>query len=128
MTEEQIKQKAENVYIRCFDDDFKYTGVLHALEICAEEVATEATKELQEQLEVKDIQIKELEEQKQYWKDSSFDWRHKFFNKRSVKRLVAKDRQLNRAKELLKRWLQTTQANGCDNINIVADTQNFLKE
>lgn len=49
MTEEQIKQKAENVYIRCFDDDFKYTGVLHALEICAEEVATEATKELRKE-------------------------------------------------------------------------------
>lgn len=27
MTEEQIKQKAENVYMRCFDDDFKYKGV-----------------------------------------------------------------------------------------------------
>ena len=48
MTKEQIAQKAKNVYTRCFDDDFEYSGVLHALEICAEETATEATKELQE--------------------------------------------------------------------------------
>ena len=48
MTEEQIEQKAKNVYTRCFDDDFEYSGVLHALEICVEETATEATKELQE--------------------------------------------------------------------------------
>lgn len=46
MTEEQIGQKAKNVYIRCFDDDFEYSGVLHALEICAKETAAEATKEL----------------------------------------------------------------------------------
>ena len=38
------------------------------------------------------------------------------------------EQQLTEAKELLKQWLQTTQANGCDNINIVADTQAFLKE
>ena len=50
MTKEQIKQKAENVYIRCFDDDLEYSGVLHALEICAEETAAEVTKELQEKI------------------------------------------------------------------------------
>ena len=51
IAEELIKQKAENVYVRCFDDDFIYPGVLLALEICAEEVATEATKELETQIE-----------------------------------------------------------------------------
>jgi hypothetical protein len=51
MNKEQIEQKAKNVYMRCFDDDFEYTGVLHALEICAEETATEATKELEAQIE-----------------------------------------------------------------------------
>ena len=43
-------------------------------------------------------------------------------------KIKSKDEQLTEAKKLLKQWLQTTQANGCDNINIVADTQNFLKE
>ena len=35
MTKEQIEQKAKNVYMRCFDDDFEYTDVLHALEIAS---------------------------------------------------------------------------------------------
>lgn len=70
-----------------------------------EEIVTEATKELKEQIKVKDIQIKELVEQRQYWKDSSFDWRHKFFKKRSVKRLIAKDKQLTEAKEIMKKYL-----------------------
>ena len=29
-------------------------------------------------------------------------------------------------KELLKKWLQTSKASGCDNINIVTDTEQFL--
>lgn len=35
------EEKAKDVYIRCFDDNFEYVGVLHALEICAEEVLKE---------------------------------------------------------------------------------------
>jgi hypothetical protein len=63
MTKEQIEQKAKNVYMRCFDDDFEYTGVLHALEICTEETATEATKELQKQIEIDAIHIRALQKQ-----------------------------------------------------------------
>lgn len=33
-----------------------------------------------------------------------------------------------KAKEILKQWLQTSKAGGCDNINIVADTEQFLQE
>ena len=58
MTKEQIEQKAKNVYMRCFDDDFEYTGVLHALEICAEETATEATRELKAQIEEMKFDVK----------------------------------------------------------------------
>lgn len=32
------------------------------------------------------------------------------------------------AEELLKQWLQTSRASGCDNINIVTDTEQFLSE
>lgn len=39
-----------------------------------------------------------------------------------------KDEQLTKAKELLKQWLQTSKASGCDNINIVTDTEQFLEE
>ena len=34
--------------------------------------------------------------------------------------------QLTNAKNLLKQWLQTSKASGCDNINIVTDTEQFL--
>ncbi len=37
-------------------------------------------------------------------------------------------RELTKAKELLKQWLQTSKASGCDNINIVTDTEQFLEE
>ena len=36
--------------------------------------------------------------------------------------------QLTKAKELLQQWVQTSKASGCDNINIVADTEQFLSE
>ena len=36
--------------------------------------------------------------------------------------------ELTKAKELLKQWLQTSKAGGCDNINIVADTEQFISE
>jgi hypothetical protein len=39
-----------------------------------------------------------------------------------------RDINLTKAKELLKEWLQTSKASGCDNINIVTDTEQFLKE
>lgn len=42
--------------------------------------------------------------------------------------LVSKSQQLTKAKELLKEWLQTSNASGCDNINIVTDTEQFLKD
>jgi hypothetical protein len=35
---------------------------------------------------------------------------------------------LTKAKELLKQWLQTSNASGCNNINIVTDTEQFLKD
>ena len=37
-------------------------------------------------------------------------------------------KQLTKAKELLKQWLQTSKTSGCDNINIVTDTEQFLEE
>ena len=35
------EEKAKEVYIRCFDDEFKYPDVLNALRICAEETQKE---------------------------------------------------------------------------------------
>lgn len=36
--------------------------------------------------------------------------------------------QLTKATELLKQWLQTTYASGCDNVNLGIETEQFIKE
>lgn len=43
-----------------------------------------------------------------------------------VNRNMIMSDQLTKAKDLLKQWLQTSKASGCDNINIVTDTEQFL--
>jgi hypothetical protein len=55
---------------------------------------------------------KNLEEERDKYRNMVFD----------------KDEQLTKAKELLKQWLHTSKASGCDNINIVTDTEQFLSE
>jgi hypothetical protein len=45
MTEEEIDDKAKEVYKRCFDDYFNYKGVLNALRIAVEETAEQYEKE-----------------------------------------------------------------------------------
>ena len=104
MTEGQIKQKAENVYIRCFDDDFKYTGVLHALEICAEEVATEATKELQEENERLAKHIIELQKDKGRLIDELTDKSGSIHQ--LTEQLAEQDEQLVKAKEIIREMFQ----------------------
>ena len=88
--------------------------------------------ELKEQNETKDIQIKELQEQKCYWKESSFDWRHKFFKKDEVKRLVKKDKQLTKAKELLNEFMRISKASDedfeHDYSELISEAERFLSE
>lgn len=56
-------------------------------------------------LEKENAELKEKlessEKVRDYWKESAFDWRHKFFEKRSTKRLVKKSKQLAKANEKL---------------------------
>ena len=79
--------------------------------------------ELKELISAKDIQIEELQKQKVYWKESSFDKRHKFFEKGSTKRLVQKDKQLTEAKELLKWWVSHC---GNHDLHYAKKTEQFL--
>ena len=46
----KAEEIAKAIYIRCFDDTFKYPDVLNALRICAEENA-ETIEQLQAQIE-----------------------------------------------------------------------------
>lgn len=50
-----------------------------------------------------------------------------FVPKEEVRDLLKENYALiTKAKDLLKQWLQTSKASGCDNFNIVTDTEQFL--
>ena len=127
MTEEEKKlrktifEKIEQKYKLHFRDHF-IIGM--AITETLTEKDTEIAK-LKEQIGTKDILIKELQEQKVYWKESSFNWRHKFFKKGSIKRLVQKDKQLTEAKELLKWWVSHC---GNHDLHYAKKTEQFLNE
>jgi len=117
MTEEQIKQKAENVYMRCFDDDLKYKGVLHALEICAGETATEATKELEKE----NAELKSIAD---FQTSSNMD---RYFQ------LKRSEEQLTKAKEIINKFMSFQhifyEYKDCDDLTKVLNkAKQFLKE
>lgn len=111
MNKDEMKEKAQELTIKNVTDGKSkyyswgyYKGCLAGLEYNKKQTADleKENTELKEQISIKDIQIKELQKQKVYWKESSFDWRHKYFKKGSTKRLVQKDKQLTKAKEIIK--------------------------
>ena len=68
----------------------------------------------------------ELREENQRWKDEWQEQVQKATDEGYARTLQTI--QLSKAKELLKQWLQTSKASGCDNINIVSDTEQFISE
>ena len=46
MTDKDILEKSKEIYIRCFDDDFKYPDVLNAIRIGVEEGSRELVQEM----------------------------------------------------------------------------------
>lgn len=106
MNKESEKQKWNDIFLEdCAVYDKKIAEEYTTLQERITELEKENT-ELKEQISTKDILIKELQEQKVYWKESSFDWRHKFFKSDKVKRLVKKDKQLTNAKDIIKKFLE----------------------
>ena len=71
-------------------------------------------------------QKKKDEEELQKWKDEWQEQVQKATDEGYARTLQTI--QLTKAKELLKQWLQTSKASGCDNINIVTETEQFLSE
>lgn len=67
--------------------------------------------------------IAELEKENAELKEKLGNYQKGMFDE-----IEKRDINLTKAKELLKEWLQTSKASGCDNINIVTDTEQFLKE
>ena len=71
------------------------------------------------QLEGRDNEIRELKAENEANENGAKKYAEFYFETND---------QLTKAKELLKEWLQTSKASGCDNINIVTDTEQFLKD
>ena len=55
----KAEEIAKAIYIKCFDDDFKFPDVLNALRICAEENA-ETIEQLQQENEQLKAQIEKM--------------------------------------------------------------------
>lgn len=111
------------------EENCELLGIIQGKDKVIQELKKENA-ELKEQISIKDILIKELQEQKVYWKESSFDWRHKFFKLDKVKRLIKKDKQLTKAKELLTKWVELFKPKG-GNIPptpIQVETEQFISE
>ena len=49
-----------------------------------------------------------------------------FIRNQNAKYMCEDKERLTKARALLEQWLQTTHAGGCDNVNLGADTEQFL--
>jgi hypothetical protein len=130
----KIKKRADEYATSCFPYEKQFLE-REAVVKCCVHVVTETIAELEkenaelkEQISIKDILIKELQEQKVYWKESSFDWRHKFFKLDKVKRLIKKDKELAKAKDLLKWALHSDPEHDGDFEKKWEEAKQFLKE
>lgn len=70
------------------------------------------------------------ERARDYWKDSSFDWRHKCTSRKPFKAAVKAQKQLSKAKALLSKWVELYKPKLEDfpKPPIQVDTEQFLKE
>lgn len=87
--------------------------------------------EQQQKIEVLEAENAELKEKleraeraRDYWKDSSFDWRHKCTSRRPFRVAVKAQKQLTKAKELLKEFVQHYKAKTI----YVENMQDLLKQ
>lgn len=112
--EEQIEQlKQENTALRQDWSVMKSTITLYENE----------NTELKEKLKC-------TEKARDYWKDSSFDWRHKCTSRRPFKAAVKAQKQLSKAKALLAKWVELYKPKLEDfpKPPIQVDTEQFLSE
>ena len=49
-----------------------------------------------------------------------------FVRNQNAKCMCEDKERLTKARALLKQWLQTTHAGGCDNVNLAAETEQFI--
>lgn len=76
----------------------------------------------------KDLKI--MTANRDYWRGSSFDWRHKCISRKPFKAAVKAQKQLHKAKELLAKWVELFKPKLEDfpKTPIQIATEQFLKE
>lgn len=110
MQPEELKQ-ADNILFRLWQ-----LGYFNQSEL-EKEIA-----ELKEKLE-------DTEKVRDYWKSSSFDWRHKCTSRKPFKVAVKAQKQLIKAKELIKRLIKATYGEGWNySLQVKVEAEKFLKE
>ena len=73
--------------------------------------------------------LEDTEKVRDYWKASSFDWRHKCTNKKSFKVAVKAQRQLAKAKELIKEMLSILPKENIEGIyEITEEAEQFIRK
>ena len=94
---------------------YKITETGQVLKMTKEECEIETSKPIMEmrthiaELEKENAELKEKlevsEKLRDYWKSSSFDWRHKCTRRKSFKVAVKAQKQLTKAKEIIKDYM-----------------------
>ena len=95
--------------------------------------AAESREKRIEQLEKENAELKEkledTEKARDYWKDSSFDWRHKCTSRKPFKAAVKAQKQLSKAKELIEAMYDQIPSSHSDYYKDVMErARQFLKE
>ena len=87
------------------------------------------------ELEKENAELKEklerAERARDYWKDSSFDWRHKCTSRRPFRVAVKAQKQLTKAKEIIREFVEwaTWQGSNCPSFKSIQDkAEQFLKD
>ena len=82
-----------------------------------------------EQLEKENVKLKEkledTEKARDYWKGSSFDWRHKCTSRKPFKAAVKAQKQLSKAEKIIKELLDF---DFLPDVDIKKQAEQFLKE
>ena len=95
--------------------------------------AAESREKRIEQLEKENAELKEkledTEKARDYWKNSSFDWRHKCTSRKPFKAAVKAQKQLSKAKELIEDMYDQIPSSHSDYYKDVMErARQFLKE
>ena len=91
--------------------------------------AAESREKRIEQLEKENAELKEkledTEKARDYWKNSSFDWRHKCTSRKPFKAAVKAQKQLSKAEKIIKELLDF---DFLPDVDIKKQAEQFLKE